>query len=287
MSDQSGEFPVWCNGRLLRAGENCLTAGDAGFTVGAGMFETLLALEGEPFEWDRHYARLADGLGRLGIAVPSRDELGAACRTAATAAGHPRLRLRVTVSAGPQAPGASLDPNRPPTIVVNLSPAPPRPEFVRLATVSGRRNPDSPLAGTKSISYAENIALLAEARRAGADEALVLNTRGEICEAATANVFLVRHDRLLTPPLSSGCLPGVARALVLEDAVGLGLKVDTSVCYPEDVLTAEEVFLTSSTRGVVPVASLDGHPLPLVGGPITSSLLEARLRRERVACGIV
>jgi branched-chain amino acid aminotransferase len=280
MSEQSGEFPVWCNGRLLPVARTSISPLDAGFTLGAGAFETLLALNGEPFEWDRHHTRLSDGLARLGLRVPDREMLRSACRETAAAAGLERLRLRVTVSAGRQSPGAILDPAAEPTLLITASLPPPVPDFLRLATVSGGRNPDSPLAGTKSISYAENLVFLAEARRAGADEALIVNTRGEICEAATANVFFVRGGILRTPPLESGCLPGVARALALEDADTLGLAVDTSDCYPEELAAADEVFLTSSTRGVVAVSTLDGKPFPMVPGPMTTRLRDARRRRE-------
>jgi branched-chain amino acid aminotransferase len=256
---------------------------DAGFTLGAGAFETLLALDGEPFEWDRHHTRLSDGLARLGSRVPDREMLRSACRETAAAAGLERLRLRVTVSAGRQLPGAGLDPAAEPTILITASLLPQVPASVRLATVTGGRNPDSPLAGTKSISYAENLMFLAQARRAGADEALLVNTRGEICEAATANVFFVRGGILRTPPLESGCLPGVARALVLEDADALGLAVDTSDCLPEELAAADEAFLTSSTRGVVAVSTLDGKPFPMVPGPMTTRLRDARRRREEEA----
>ncbi|MFM7181237.1 MAG: aminotransferase class IV [Verrucomicrobiales bacterium] len=280
MSDQSGEFPVWCNGGLLPPNESSISPFDAGFTLGAGCFETLLALRGEPFEWERHHARLTEGLARLGLRPPDRDMLRAACRETAKAAGLPRLRLRVTVSAGPQLPGGSLDPTVEPTIRITASVPHPVPASLCLATVNGRRNPDSPLAGTKSISYAENLVFLAEARRAGADEALILNTRGEICESATANIFFVRGGILRTPPVESGCLPGVARALVLEDAAILGFNVDTSDCLPGEIAVADEVFLTSSTRGVVAVSALDGKRIPMAPGPMTTRLAEARRQRE-------
>jgi branched-chain amino acid aminotransferase len=283
MSDQSGEFPVWCNGRLLRPAEASIPAADSGFTLGAGCFETLLALRGEPFEWDRHHTRLGAGLARLGLRAPDREDLRAACREVARAAGMERLRLRVTVTAGPQPPGAALDPLVEPTILLSVSVPPAIPESIRLMTATGRRNPDSPLSGSKSISYAENLIFLAEARQAGADEALILNTRGEVCEAATANVFFVRHGMLRTPPLESGCLPGVARSLVLEDAAALGLPVETRDCSPDELAGADEAFLTSSTRGVVAITSLDGKEFPLVPGPVTTRLRAARLQREEDA----
>ena len=286
ITDQSGEFPAWCNGRLCPAGEPALFSDDAGFTLGAGCFETLLALAGEPFEWDRHHARLATGLARLGLGVPDKDVLRDACRETAAAAGQERLRLRVSVSAGRQRPGAMLDPAVSPTLLVTASRATSPPPSIRLATVSGRRNPDSPLAGTKSLSYAENLALLAEARRAGADDALVLNTRGELCETATANLFFVRANRLHTPGLETGCLPGVARALVLEDAAERGLEVETSIGSRGDLMLADEVFLTSSTRGVVAVAAVDNTIYSSVPGPLTRMLRDARVRREKIATGM-
>jgi branched-subunit amino acid aminotransferase/4-amino-4-deoxychorismate lyase len=122
-----------------------------------------------------------------------------------------------------------------------------------LVTSPFPRNERSPLAGLKCASYAENLIALDHARRAGADEALFYNTRGELCEAATANVFLVREGRIFTPPLASGCLPGTMRARVIER-----IAVEERDLTAADVEEADEVFLTSATRGVVRVAGVDG-----------------------------
>ena len=119
--------------------------------------------------------------------------------------------------------------------------------------------------GIKCASYAENLVALDQARRAGADEALFYNTRGELCEAATANVFLVRDGEVLTPPLSSGCLPGTMRARVMAR-----IPVKEQPLTAADVAAAEELFVTSATRGVVPVVKLDGRVLP--AGPVAAGL---------------
>ena len=141
------------------------------------------------------------------------------------------------------------------SISAAVSPEVPGP--VSLATVPFPRNERSPLAGIKCLSYAENLVALDLARRAEADEALFLNGRGEVCEAATANVFVVSGDRIVTPPLSSGCLPGTARARVMELARSRGIGVEESAVSPESCAGCS-LFLTSATRGVVSVRSIDG-----------------------------
>jgi branched-subunit amino acid aminotransferase/4-amino-4-deoxychorismate lyase len=136
-----------------------------------------------------------------------------------------------------------------------------------LVTADFPRNERSPLSGIKCASYAENLIALDQARRAGADEALFFNTRGELCEAATANVFLVRDGNVLTPPLSSGCLPGTMRARVMAR-----IAVKEQPLTAADLAAAEEVFVTSATRGVVPVVKWDGRVLQ--AGPVAAEVAQ-------------
>lgn len=129
------------------------------------------------------------------------------------------------------------------------------------------------MAGLKSASYAENLLILQDASNRGWDEALLFNQHGHLCEAAMANVFLVQNGMLRTPALSSGCLPGITRAVVMEEAERLGLVCEEIDLTRGHLDAAEEIFLTSSTRGVVAVSALDGHPL--VPGPVTGRMRDA------------
>ena len=158
----------------------------------------------------------------------------------------------------------------PPTVLVVALPLSPWPSVSTAVISRLRRDEQNPLAGVKTVSLAESVTALAEARAAGADEALVLNHRGDLCEATTANVFLVHDGVAATPPLESGCLAGITREHVLE------LGAVERVLSRADIATAQEAFLTSSTREVQPLVAVDGRP---VGdgerGPVTAPLAEA------------
>jgi branched-chain amino acid aminotransferase len=134
------------------------------------------------------------------------------------------------------------------------------------------RNERSALTGIKSTSYADNILALQEAKRRGAGEAILANTRGELCEGATSNVFLVREDRcVITPPLRSGCLPGVMREVVIERCREHGIVVHEEVCPLSALATCQEAFLTSSLRGVQAINRVDDHEMR-APGDVTSRL---------------
>nr|WP_269204582.1 aminotransferase class IV [Motilibacter deserti] len=229
---------------------------DTGFTLGDGAFETVRVQDGVPLALTRHLSRLAASAAQLGIPAPGpRVVRAGVAELLAAAPGAPAQRLRITVTGGP----GPLGPSRadgPATLVLAVAPLGPLPADVGVVRLPWVRNERSALAGVKAVSYAENAQILAEARRHGADEALLANTRGELCEGAAANVFVLLGGRLVTPPLSSGCLPGVTRALVLE-ATG---AVEAPVPYAA-LDEVEEAFLTSSIRRVASVARIDGRLL--------------------------
>jgi branched-chain amino acid aminotransferase len=135
-----------------------------------------------------------------------------------------------------------------------------------VATVPWRRNEHSALAGVKSTSYADNVVALRAAEAAGADEAILANTAGLLCEGTGSNVFVGVGGRLVTPPLSSGCLGGVTRELLLEVADVAEEDLPLSA-----LAGADEAFLTSSTRDVHPIETVDGRPLPHCPGPLTAT----------------
>jgi len=156
-----------------------------------------------------------------------------------------------------------------PTLIATVGPIERVPPETTVITVPWARNERSPVAGIKTTSYAENVVALDRARAAGASEALLGNTRGELCEGTGTNVFVVIGGRLLTPPVSSGCLAGITRALVIE----LSAAIEEPI--PFDALTtADEVFITSSTREVQAVSRIDDRDLP-AARPVTRSSAES------------
>jgi branched-chain amino acid aminotransferase len=269
---------VWVNGRLVTADEPALTALDHGLTVGDGVFETLKVVDGEPFAVTRHLRRLASSAAGLGL-LPPDAALVREGMAAVLAAGDPIDfgRLRITMTAGPGPLGSDRG-DAAPTYVVVASPAP-RPEASTVVSVvPWTRNERSAVAGLKTTSYAENVVALAYAREHGASEAIFANTRGHLCEGTGTNVFVALGDRLVTPPLSAGCLAGITRELVLDWAIGDGVEVVEADVGLDDLRSAREVLLTSSTRDVQPVHQVDDRRLE-APGPLGARAIELFTQR--------
>jgi branched-chain amino acid aminotransferase len=259
---------IWVNGVLSDASEATVSVLDHGMTVGDGVFETVKAIEGRPFALRRHLDRLERSARGLGLPAPDRDEVERACAAVLEANPVALGRLRITFTGG-VAPLGSDRGDAGPTLVVALGEVARRPDAAAVVTVPWTRNEHSATAGLKTTSYAENVIALARAHEHGASEALLANTAGQLCEGTGSNVFVVVQGRLLTPPLSSGCLAGVTRALVLQwtDAEEADL--------PYSVLEeAEEVFLTGTLRDVQGVSRVDQRELPDAPGPVTQKVME-------------
>jgi branched-chain amino acid aminotransferase len=258
-----------------------VSAVDHGLTVGDGVFETCKVTHGRPFALTRHLSRLARSAAALGLTLPDDCELRAA--VADTLAAHERVagglafgRLRITVTGGPGPLGSDRAPGAR-TLVVAVSPAVPWPSRIAVATVPWVRNERSAIAGAKTTSYAENVVALAEAHRRGAHEALFANTQGELCEGTGSNVAVAVDGVLVTPPLTSGCLAGVTRELLLEWAGKEGLPVEERPLPISVLETAHDVVLTSTTRDVQPVTVLDGREIG--GGELGRAAAELFARR--------
>jgi len=258
----SGRLTVWIDGTVVPAEQARVAATDHGVTVGDGVFETCKIVDGAAFALTRHLRRLARSAAVLELPCPPPAVVEAAAVELLAAAGPlPLGRLRITVTGGPGPLGSDRD-DVPPTLVLAVSPAGPWPDRIGVVTVDWCRNERSAIAGAKTTSYAENVVALASAHRRGAHEALLPNTRGEICEGTGSNVVIERDGVLVTPPLSSGCLAGITRELFLEWAAIEGLPVVEDVVTAADLAAAPEVLLTSSTRDVQHVSELDGRAVP-------------------------
>lgn len=273
MEDGGPRMMVWLDGEWKEEGEALVSCADAAFLRGEGVFETMLGIGGRPFEWASHWARLQVGAKLYGLALPSGEEgrevAGELLERNALVSGEERVRLRVT-----RTPAHLLF-----SAVVEVIPS----EFERVRIGPFVRNERSALAGVKAISYGENSLALRWAKARGATEVLLANTLGEWCEGSWSNLFAVVEGEILTPPLASGCLPGVTRATVMALAQREGFAVREVVQGLSELAKAEEVFLTSSLRGVRPVVDLDGRSLSV--GATTVRLSELLCDAERDAGG--
>ncbi|MFC8227948.1 aminotransferase class IV [Streptomyces sp. NPDC057287] len=265
---------IWVNG-ALHADDARLSVLDHGLTVGDGIFETVRVAGGRAFALTRHLGRLTRSAGGLGLADPDHDEVRRA--VAAVIEGNPMElgRLRITYTGGLSPLGSDRG-DAGPTLVVAMSEASRRPDSTAVVTVPWTRNERSAVAGLKTTSYAENVIALARAHEQGASEALFPNTAGQLCEGTGSNVFVVLDGRIHTPPLTSGCLAGITRALAVE---WTGAQ-ETDL--PLDVLErADEIFLTSTLRDIQAVHRVDGREPVSVPGPVTAKAM--RVFDERAA----
>jgi branched-subunit amino acid aminotransferase/4-amino-4-deoxychorismate lyase len=233
-----------------------LHADDEGVLRGRSVFETTRVYNGVPFKLDAHLVRLAASAERLRLPAPPRDVLAALARDAIDAGGLPDATLRFLWTAGREGGGAPAGLALVSTLPSNLDAM--RARGLRLAVI---RWAPGALAGAKSTSYAENMAAQDEAVRAGADDALLVDPGGTVLEGPTSNVWFREGERLLTPSLALPLLAGVTRATLGELAPGLGYEIEEGVFELARVLGADEIFLSSSVREVMPVVAVDGAPI--------------------------
>lgn len=254
----------WVNGSIVADGVGVLRPDDHAL-VGDGAFEAIKMIDGRPFALTRHLRRLHHSAGALGIAVDDglvRAGIDALSDAEPVRAYNCWVRITVTGGSAPMGTGGV---GAHPTVVVAVAPMAPWGPTCDVAIVEWTRNDTGATAGLKTISYAENVIALRAAHGRGADEAIFANTRGNLCEGTGSNVFVVVDGKLVTPPLSSGCLAGVTRELLLEhcsDVVEGDLPITA-------MARASEAFLTSTSRDVHPIATVDGRRLPTAPGPLT------------------
>lgn len=289
---------IWLDGSLVPADAPHLPVTDRGFQLGDGIFETLRARRGVAIELDRHLARLHRSAGALELRLPFEDAAIADGVRGLLAAerldgggndGAPPgdAAIRITVTRGSLG-GRGLLPggfeNALATVVIQAWPyVPPDASLLergRLAVTSTiRRDPASPLAGVKTTSRADHVYARLEAERTGGDEAIFLTTAGEVSEATTANVWAAVGARLLTPPVGAAILAGTTRAWLFAHAAELGFAAEERPVRAEDLLAADEAFLSSSVAGIVPLVALDGRSIGSGRpGPRTLALRDARER---------
>jgi branched-chain amino acid aminotransferase len=279
---------VWINGERQADDGPHVSARDRGLTLGDGVFETMRARNGTIFRVGRHLARLERSLTVLEIPAPR--ELHEWVADAAKAADE-ETSIRLTVTRGPGPAGVAPPAAPQPTVVISVGPMPAFPastyaDGLSAHVASGRRNEYAMTAGLKTLAYIDAVAGVLEARRAGADEALFLDTEGHCSEASASNLFIATGTELVTPPLSCGVLPGITRETVLELAQAEGVAVAERVIGLPEVRAAKEAFLTSSLRGIAPLVRVGGKPIGrATPGELTRRLTAAYLALVDRECG--
>jgi branched-chain amino acid aminotransferase len=283
---------VMIDGRICAPEEQVISVFDRGFLYGDSVFETLRTYGGVPFELGAHLARLEQSARRVFIPLPlGLAELADEVRRAVAAASNAESYVRLIVTRGQGVLG--LDPAlaEHPRRVILITPLNvPPPHFyidgVAAVTQRTQRVLDATgMEGAKIGNYLVSVLAMREAKRAGAAEALIVDGAGRVLEGASSNVFLVTEGRLITPPLEAGILAGITRAQVLEVAAQTSVEVTLLAPDVEQAYAADELFITSSIRELVPVVRLDGRTVGTgKPGPVFRRLLAAF--RERVRAGV-
>jgi aminodeoxychorismate lyase len=269
---------VFLNGRFVAETEAVVPITDRGFMYGDGLFETMRVCNGKPFRMAQHLERMVRGAEFLKINLPfSPKELQHFAQDLIEQNKMPDSVLRVMLTRGSGERGYSPKAADKPTVVMTLHPAPPLdahgPPQWSLVTSSMRIPASDILSSFKTTSKLHNVMARAEAEANGADEALLINTNGEVAECAGGNLFWVYRDRICTTPTGRGVLPGLTRAVVLEICQILGLQTNKRVIKPEALRNSEAIFVTQSVLGIVMVNSLDG--VPIGQSPLADQIYQA------------
>ena len=272
---------VYINGEIISRDKVQIPVFDRGLLYGYGLFETMRSYNGHVFYLDRHIARLVNSAGVLGIREAlEREKLETGVLRTLKANGLDDARIRLTVTAGEGSRSIGMPVSGKLTIIITVEelvlPSPENYlEGLRTSIVSIRRNSKSPMCRLKALGYLENLLAHAEAVDDGSDEAILLNDDGYVAECSASNLFIVETDKLITPPIEAGILPGVTRRVIIDLASSLGIKVAQEAVSVERLLNAEEVFITNSVIEIMPIAAIDGR---LVGsgsrGKVTERLTE-------------
>jgi branched-chain amino acid aminotransferase len=264
MENEMSEGAVWIDGVLQPAQQARVSVFDRGFLYGDSAFEVMRTYDKRPFREAAHVERLRRSCERLLIALPRSDrELSEIIASAIAASDLPECYVRVMVTRGVGPMNIDLAQATQPSILVfalTLTPLAPSVYANGIAvglSRAARATDGTRAVGAKTSNYLGSVLALHEVKQRGAQEALILGPTGEVIEGATSNVFVVRGGELLTPPIDAGILAGITRQTVLEVAAEQALPVRETQLHPSDLYQADEVFITSTVREVVPVVRVD------------------------------
>ncbi|MFY9729403.1 MAG: aminotransferase class IV [Candidatus Acidiferrales bacterium] len=264
---------VFHNERLATIEEVRLSPGQAGLLSGWGIFTTVRIFEGIPFAFERHWKRLERDANRIRCpfsfkAERVREQLGEVLRANHVKEGCARI-YAIYNQAGFWRSGEEFPPA---DLIIYSSDLPAYSQYARLGVREQGRHAASPLAGVKVTSWLTNVWSLQEAQREGFDEVVMLNERGQVAECTAANIFCVKGGRVATPPLNSGCLEGVTRGVLLEIGAAAGVPVEEKPLVPQDLYAADEVFISSTNRNLLPVSEIAGRKIGDGNTPVMERL---------------
>jgi branched-chain amino acid aminotransferase len=268
---------VYLNGSLVPRSQAKISPFDLGFLYGYGLFETMRAYSGRVFRLEKHLERLSQSAKLLNLPLNAFD-LKKACYDTLRANKSKDARIRLTVSMGEGEAVPDLPKHPRPTVLVTAARYVPLSDEVyrkgyKAVVSTIDQDSQSPLSHLKSTNYLNHVLARREARASGADEAILLNERGFLCEGSTSNIFLVSKRKLVTPGEESGCLPGITRQVVMELAREHGISLDQREVQLEELLQADEAFLTNSIMELMPVAEVNVQRIGR--GKVTEKLMQA------------
>jgi branched-chain amino acid aminotransferase len=266
---------VYIDGAILEPEAAVVPVSDRGFLYGDSVYEVMRTSGGKPVDLAPHLDRLEYSAHAIALTLPERARIVEAIRATLEAAGNAESYVRVIVTRGSGEIGLDTALAGEPRLIVMVRPLkrPPAEVYrdgIKLRCVQLELTARAVSPGIKTGNYLTNIMAMHEARAAGADDALICDTDGRVTEGSSFNVFVVQGERVLTPARDVGLLAGITRERIIQLARGQGIDVVETMLRPDDVRHADEVFITSTIRGVLPVAMVDETPLrcPLVG-PMT------------------
>jgi len=250
------------NETVCSASDQVLSPGQVGLLSGWGVFSTLRVADGVLFAFERHWARIMRDAAAFHIPIPDDSEKVRRLLldlVEANRAFNSTLRLVIVRNGGGM--WADPSPQRASDVIALTADSKDWGEGVKLAYQANARHAASPFAGTKILSWSMNLTWLETAQQRGFDEVILLNERGEVAECTSANIFVANGTQVWTPPLSSGCLPGITRELLLGEIQVPEIRIGEKALLPEELESADEVFITSTTRDLLPVLQIEGKQL--------------------------
>jgi len=263
------------NDQIRDTGDRCLSPGQVGLLNGWGVFSTIHVYDGVLFAWERHWERMKRDAVLMRVPFPEQSawlEEKLLRLVEANQASNATLRVAIVRNLGGTYEGRATREFDVIAFTANLNAWG---QDARLGVVPNARFAASEFAGVKILSWSENLTRYERAREQGFDEVVLLNERGEIAECTSANIFAIEGSHVWTPPLSAGCLPGVTRAVLLEHIHVPGIEIAEKVLYPSDLEFMDQVFITSTTRELLPVISVEGLSLKAPVGDALSELQSA------------
>jgi branched-chain amino acid aminotransferase len=279
------EQVVNLDGKILPAAEATISVFDRGFLFGDSIYETLRTYDRKPFLIDRHLERLQNSARMLYMELPmTPQEISREVGRTIEASANSECYIRIIVTRGAGRIGLDINLSKHPSLVIIVVPLePPRPEYyetgVKISVVRVRRNDVTTLnPKIKSSNLLNNVLGYVEAKKEGSFEGILCNIAGYVAEGTGSNIFMVQAGVLKTPPPEAGLLEGVTRALTLELAIAESVPWKEVQFTPQELLEADECFITSTTKEILPVRQVDDRTFSSVPGPVTAKLMRAYRR---------